>query len=48
VYLPITNIEKSEVVKFDYCRAKALQEEALAGGNVPLQLCAPRSGWNSR
>lgn len=38
VYLSITNIEKPEVAKFDYYRAKALQEEALAEGNAPFSI----------
>lgn len=38
VYLSITNIEKPEVAKFDYYRAKALQEAVLAEGNVPFSI----------
>lgn len=38
MYLSITNIEKPEVAKFDYYRAKALQEEVLAEGNVPFSI----------
>src|SRR5699024_2913668 len=38
VYLSITNIDKPEVAKFDYYRAKALQEEVLAEGSVPCSI----------
>lgn len=38
MYLSITNIEKPEVAKFDYYRAKALQEDVLAEGNVPFSI----------
>lgn len=38
VYLSITNIDNPEVAKFDYYRAKALQEEALAQGSVPYSI----------
>ena len=38
VYLSITNIDKPEVAKFDYYRAKATQEEVLAQGTVPFSI----------
>src|SRR5699024_8552399 len=38
VYLSIINIDKPEVAKFDYYRAKALQEEVLAEGGLPCSI----------
>src|SRR5699024_1906142 len=34
----IINIDKAEVAKFDYYRAKALQEEVLGEGSVPCSI----------